>query len=411
MIQIKNKKNKTANEKGVALVVVIMLIAVLAILGATAIITSSTDIRISGNYKLSNQAFYIAEAGIERARAQLRSDMFTNTLSQLLAARVGGGGVLSDSTNIVNFYSNGAFVTDDIPYIAQTSFGGGNYRVYLTNDAKTPDTVTSTTDTNLRVTLTAFGQGPNNSFSIVQVVGERLTLPPHPGAIVLPGPDVIFHGGHSNASGVEGNEKSAVALTSPTAESTVENNLIEIGRIKNYTCDSCSGKGIDCIKDESALISSTWNTVGGVESLYNSLKSVADVVVTGDTTLTADQVGTTSNRKIVVVDGKATLGPVNGAGILIVTDQLTLNGNFDYHGLIMCIGQGSLLRNGGGNGTITGSIFVAKTRDPSNNLLTTLGIPTFNTDGGGNSDIIYDASQLSPPPAGQVFLKKSWQQL
>ena len=110
------------------------------------------------------------------------------------------------------------------------------------------------------------------------------------------------------------------------------------------------------------------------------------------------------------MDGDATLGPVNGAGILIVTGRLTLNGNFNYNGLIMCIGDGELYRDGGGSGEINGAVFVAKTRDSSGNLLGTLGNPTFDTSGGGNSDIRYDATNLSNA-GGTKFLRASWRQI
>lgn len=392
------------DEKGMVLVVGLLLISVLMLLGTTAVITSTTDLKISGNYRSSSQAFYIAEAGMENARGKLRTDVATFTLSQLLAARVGANNALSNSTNIANFYANG-IVTDDVPYVAATSFGGGTYRVYLTNDG-TPDVVTSTSDTNLQVTLTAIGQGPNNSLAIVQTVVRQLTMPPLPGAIVLPGPAVTFEGGNSNASSVAGGPESAVTLTSAASRTTVINQLTSIGRIGNYTCNTPP-----CINDEAATIDPAWNSVAGLEGLYTTLRAMADVNITGNTALTAAQVGTTANRKIVVIEGNASLGPVDGAGILIVTGQLTLHGNFNYQGLILCIGQGSLLRNGGGNGDILGSIVVARTRDNQNNLLSTLGTPSYNTNGGGNSDIVYNAAATSLPPGARPFVMKSWQQI
>ncbi|MCX5824004.1 MAG: pilus assembly PilX N-terminal domain-containing protein, partial [Deltaproteobacteria bacterium] len=396
-----NHNRLLGNEKGMVLAVTLMLIAVLVLLGTTAVMTITTDLKIAGNYRSSTQAFYIAEAGVEQARAQLKN-LGGFTLSQILAARVGANGSLSNSTDSANFYANGAFVTDDVPYITQTSFGGGTcvtcgYRVYLTNDATAPDVVTSTTDTNLRVTLTSFGQGPNNSLAVVQEVIKQFTLPPLPGAITLPGPGVSFQGGNSNASSIAGGTESAITTTSLASNTSIINQLTSIGRIDNYTCNPPP-----CINNEEATIDPTLNSSSGLEGLYNTLMSMADVVTgttTGatatTTTLTAAQVGTTSNRKIVVVNGNAVLGPVNGAGILIVTGQLTLDGNFNYNGLIMCIGQGNLLRNGGGSGDIVGSILVARTRDASNNLLTTLGNSTYNTNGGGNSDIIYNANAAS----------------
>ncbi|MDO9230435.1 MAG: pilus assembly PilX N-terminal domain-containing protein [Syntrophales bacterium] len=410
MMNVKRySRESLRDEKGMILVVSLMMISALLLLGTTAVMTSTTDMKINSNYKTSTQALYIAEAGIEVARGQLRN-LGGSTLSQILAARAGANLSLSNSTDSANFYANSAFVTDDVPYVPQTSFGGGTYRVYLTNAATLTgvspvETVTSTTDTDLRVTLTSFGQGPNNSLVVVQEVVKQLTLPPLPGAIVLPGPSVTFNGGNSNASGVDGMSESAITLTSAASQTAVVNNLTSINRINNYTCASPP-----CINNEAATIDPTWNSVSGIEGLYTTLMSMADVVTTGTTTLTAAQVGTTANRKIVVVNGDATLGPVAGAGILIVTGQLSLYGNFNYKGLIMCIGQGKLFRYGGGNGDIEGSILVARTRDASNNLLTTLGDSTYNTNGGGNSDIIYNGANTSLPTAARPFIKQSWKQ-
>jgi predicted acyltransferase (DUF342 family) len=53
------------NEKGIVLIAAIALVAILALAGTAAVITTTTDMKISSNYKTSAQAFYIAEAGIQ----------------------------------------------------------------------------------------------------------------------------------------------------------------------------------------------------------------------------------------------------------------------------------------------------------------------------------------------------------
>jgi len=55
------------NEIGAVMVVVLCITALITLLGATAILTTTTDMKIGANYKTSEQAFYIAEAGIQRA--------------------------------------------------------------------------------------------------------------------------------------------------------------------------------------------------------------------------------------------------------------------------------------------------------------------------------------------------------
>jgi len=46
------------NERGMVLVVVLLLTAALIILGTTAVMQTSTDLKIGSNYKTSTQAFY-----------------------------------------------------------------------------------------------------------------------------------------------------------------------------------------------------------------------------------------------------------------------------------------------------------------------------------------------------------------
>jgi hypothetical protein len=58
-------------EKGAALVIAMLLLVVLTLLGIAAIRTASSDIKIAANDKAAKQAFFLAEAGIERAMAEL----------------------------------------------------------------------------------------------------------------------------------------------------------------------------------------------------------------------------------------------------------------------------------------------------------------------------------------------------
>ncbi len=66
------RQKRLANQRGMVLVVCLLLVVVLLLLGATAIMTSTTDLNITGNYKTGVQAFYTAEAGIIEAMGRLR---------------------------------------------------------------------------------------------------------------------------------------------------------------------------------------------------------------------------------------------------------------------------------------------------------------------------------------------------
>ena len=99
-----------------------------------------------------------------------------------------------------------------------------------------------------------------------------------------------------------------------------------------------------------------------------------------------------SDPVLTFVDGDLTLGPgyPTGQGTLIVTGTLTLNGNFQFNGVIMVLGGGSVYRSGGGHGNIYGAMFVAKFSDTD----TLFGAPTFDTSGGGTSNIQYSSDAV-----------------
>ena len=61
----------TGDEKGVALIIALLVLLVLTLLGVSLINTTIFETSISGNERTRVDAFYTAEAGIQRALAQL----------------------------------------------------------------------------------------------------------------------------------------------------------------------------------------------------------------------------------------------------------------------------------------------------------------------------------------------------
>jgi hypothetical protein len=96
--------------------------------------------------------------------------------------------------------------------------------------------------------------------------------------------------------------------------------------------------------------------------------------------------GTDASPKFTFVDGNCTLD--GGAGLLVVTGNLEMNGNPNFNGLILVLGGGTVNRDGGGNGNVYGAIAVAKfDQNGTGGFLA----PTFYTNGSGNATIQYDS--------------------
>jgi hypothetical protein len=121
-----------ANEKGIVLVGAIALVAILALLGTVGVVTTSTEIIISKNYKTSVQARYVTEAGIHRTIGMLNSS----------PGWIAG---LADPTS-------DAFPGDN-------SFGNGTYVVKVYEDDPTPGKI--------RIITTGDVNGSSSTFEAI----------------------------------------------------------------------------------------------------------------------------------------------------------------------------------------------------------------------------------------------------
>lgn len=108
--------NSIRNEKGVALVMAMVMLVLMSILGALAISTSTTEIGISGNYKNSQVAFYTADAAIERAQTDSSiyssivpgtTDSWQNTASWSVGSGTSSGTISAGNVK-VEYLTSGA---------------------------------------------------------------------------------------------------------------------------------------------------------------------------------------------------------------------------------------------------------------------------------------------------------------
>ncbi|MFZ5995517.1 MAG: DUF7305 domain-containing protein [Thermodesulfobacteriota bacterium] len=127
------------DERGIVLITALLFLMVLTVLGTTAIMISSTDIQIGGNYKTGKQAFYDAEAGIQYAIKSIENGLAAETLS------------LTGSSVAVNYTAPSGFSFDPITTLTQVG-STGNYSFQAT------------------------GHAANNTSSTIEVVIERETL-------------------------------------------------------------------------------------------------------------------------------------------------------------------------------------------------------------------------------------------
>jgi Tfp pilus assembly protein PilX len=259
--------------------------------------------------------------------------------------------------------------------------------------------------------LTALAMTPSGSRRMVQYEISQGSFPPIPGAIVFDGPTPAFGAPNSNSFTVDGTD----ADTGPPPPNNVPcpaaANVPAVGgynaaataalisdatRPGSYTSGATATPAISNVSSQLG----TLNTVDGLQALVNNVTYAAASNIYGASPLPSPStlnIGSTSSPVINVVQGDYTLsGSTAGSGILLVTGNLTFSGNPTYDGLILVIGEGTVTKNGGGNGTLNGALLVANMFDGSGNPIplgagNAPGQPSITWNGGGTASFHYDS--------------------
>jgi len=392
-------------ERGAALISAILLSTLLLAAGGILILTTTMTGITAGDSTAEMQAYYAAEAGVARSLEVLRGNVAsTPTGTRASFHNVACSRTLwaSTSGNLVNVATDGSSgfrVTSivDLDDQAGAKCGTASYK-----------------PTRLRIQVT--GIGPKNARKNMEAVVNRFTLEyPVNATVTLPntsGNPINFNVGSSNVTSVSGEDAAGsgappiAAFAVSNADYTATNNVID-GCAPDGS--SCNGNGPNITPGDPTVLTSG-NTPSFLQSvqtarqfMYGNEGMMAAAMNQGryftsatDALASAAGIGASNPDGVFTfVDGDLTLGPGNptGQGTLIVTGTLTLHGNFQFNGVIMVLGEGRVLRDGGGHGDIFGAIFVAKfdRTGPSTDVFQP---PTFDTSGGGTANIQYNSAEI-----------------
>jgi len=408
---MKSQKQSRAGERGAALITAVLLSMLLLAAGGILILTSTMTGITARDSTAEMQAYYAAEAGVAKTLEVLRGNVDSSPSGTRASFR---NVVCSPALWTTTATINGG-------YVNVTADSSTKFQVTSILDPDKQNSASWCTDPafasykpeRLRIRVT--GLGPRDSRKNMEVVVNRYTLEYDVKAVVtLPngsGNPISFNLGGSNVtstSGVDasggGGTISAVAISD--ADKQRVNNVID-------GCDpdgsNCSGSGPNVTPGDPAIlgndntpsflkdVASAREFLYGSEGMKQAAINQGRYFNSGAAAIASDAGLGASNPDGVFtfVDGDLTLGPGSptGQGTLIVTGKLTLNGNFQWNGVIMVLGTGEVYRSGGGHGDIFGAMFVAKF--PTSGADTDqFGAPVFDTSGGGTSNIQYSSDAV-----------------
>jgi len=315
MTRARYDKSILGNEKGMVLAVTLMLIAALVLLGTTAVTTVTTDIKIAANYREGQVALYNAEAGVEQVIAYLRTNTVTYPTASAPAVTI----TVSCPTG---FNFNTSVVMN---YVAP-----GRYRFQMT------------------------GTGANNASKTIEAYIVKNSYIPAgaDGAVAMygGGPAVAFKVGAGGGYAVDGHDYPVPTDSScngSACNTTASSTLLAVPglfTVMSPTLTGNYGAHLEGNPDQTLGLSR--------ETEYNDL--VNKVLTEG---LYQPTLGTRTSPAVTVIPNGITLNASgNGAGIIIVDDggSLSINGNFEYEGLVILRGTGRVF--GAGTGNIFGSL-------------------------------------------------------
>ena len=393
-------------ERGAALIVAILLSTLLLAAGGTLILTTSLTGTNAVDSTAEMQAYYAAEAGATQALNVLHRNVESNP-----------SGTRATFRNVVsspNLWTATAGNTISIPGTVNESF-----RVTSVFD---PDDVDgsirganpSYQPNRLRIQVT--GLGPKNAVKRMEVVVNRISFNfPVNDTVTLPnqsGNPINFLLGDSNVTSYSGTDAAGNPLPKISAFGVSTNDYSST----NNVIDGCQPDGSGCVGNGPNVDPPDPMTLNN-SNTPDFLKSVADArtfldgplgikaaaISEGryfgsgsDAIASSGGLGASNpNGLLTFVDGDLTLGPGDptGQGMLVVTGTLTLFGNFNFNGVVMVLGGGTVLRGGGGHGNIYGAMFVAKFARIGD-VTDLFQAPTFDISGGGTANIQYNSDEV-----------------
>ena len=411
-----------SRERGAALLTSLMIATLVLAAGGALILTTSTSTTTAIDATAEMQAYYGAEAGLQQAVNILRGNVtphdipvgtkitFRNAVTRNLTNADDDPNTaplrLSGWLNY-NYTSAGSAYPDRVKVSPTDNTYSPLTGVAFSLSISDPDNTPATAGDPPRLVIQSIGYGPKGSMKRMEMVVHRnyFNFVP-PAAITLAGgTGMTFEMGSSNASGYSGNDISSPPLPGIAAVAVSGANLgaaqTEINQL------NAQGGGSGQVTPTTAVALNATNTpdfLATADTARDFLATAREIAegngryyksqaeVDGGLGVIGGGCVTTfiDNYGGAAVD----LGAGNqGCGMLIVTGPLTTHGQTDFEGVILVLGNGTLNRDGNGNGHIDGGIIVASF-DPTPGATTGFNNPLFSVNGGGNSDVRYDSDAI-----------------
>jgi hypothetical protein len=335
------------NSRGIALMTVLFITAILFTFIAAGLLFSSLDLKLTGNLKRSDAALHVADGGVQHALAVIPAGTTFPYSAQ----------------------------TEIVPLTTYPSISGYSYSVTAINTAGGTQAI-----------LTSQANGPNGTKKVVKayIAWGSFAI----GATSLPGSTALNT--ETNFSGtsfsINGNDNCnaapavpGIAVTDPALATEITNDTTSDGGLAASQMNLVTGAGGT---PSVVVIPPLSQTVSQIADGYLALPHTD---LDGGNYSGNGNWGTSSTPRITRVTGDAQIqGSIDGYGVLIVDGALDIAGNFTFHGLV--IARGNVQVQITGNAGVYGSLLIKESTAPD---------PAYELDVRGNAHVRYDSCALA----------------
>ncbi|MBU2520762.1 MAG: pilus assembly PilX N-terminal domain-containing protein [Proteobacteria bacterium] len=365
------------NEKGFVLPVGLMFLAILALLGTTAVIITTTDLKIGTNYKLSEQAFYVAEAGIQRGIDDMKNNSGSSFDDELLGD---DGSSNTSDDGILSFESPGSPV----------SFGAGTYSVQVIDNDDGDGNLFDDVDGKVIIASTGTVSGAKQTINVMFGTGS---FNPD-GALGVYGPNnptIDIHG-NPTIDGWDYDPPADFNCSGKKCDGTINSQPGVVGIYTEQSSPAVTWHGSPNLDGDPNTTQYGGGNNTDWQAVANKLIPQADNTYTGGGNVTGKtELGNRSSPEITVVttssgDTQKFSGTVDGAGVLIIQGDgdVHFSGSFHWEGIVIVLSDSSDTAKikVTGNAHVFGAFVSA-------------GTATATLDFCGNPDIVYSSQALT----------------
>ncbi len=393
------------NERGAALLTCLLIATMLLGIAGMVILTTGMSATTSVDSTAEMQAYYGAESGLEATLNVLRGNVAPRA-GLPAETRIGfRSAVQLNRSNLPSDTSAVARLSGWLAYdntFSRITPAGTNFAYAI--QVLDPDDFNGTRladepayiPTRLLVRSTGFG--PRGSVKRMEMVVQRVLFDIQAkAALAMRGADdgtspMTFTIGESAAKDYSGHDftGSEAALPSFGVTHAVDQAVAEDAISKGSTVEPERVRIVP-IADLPEFL----QTADNARAFLNYMQAVARSMGRHYTSFNG-YAGSTATPQFTFVNGNCTLD--GGAGLLIVTGNLIMNGNPNFNGIVLVLGNGYLERDGAGNGNVLGTAYVAKFARSwpagENGQPHPFLAPSFITKGDGNSDLRFDSPSV-----------------